>query len=128
MTLENMIQSLIDDVNFATIVGPEGSSWAETPGFAPIPSELDSLLDAFDLRPLELQRGLQFMKENFMVVHQEKDLIIAQNQSGIIVLAKCSCCTIVSYAETENDGAVNCLNATKRLKELIDKTPLEELC
>ena len=126
MTLNKMIDSLIDYVSYGAIVGIDGSSWIETPTFHPIDSELEELVKAFEFSTLDLQKGLEFQNERFMVIHQKDDTILAQNQSGMLVLCKCPYCFILSYLET---GVIdeNCLKATEDLADWIKKTPESEL-
>lgn len=126
MTLNKMIDSLIDHVSYGAIIGIDGSSWIETPTFHPIDLELEELVKAFEFTILELQKGLEFQNERFMVIHQKENTIIAQNQSGMLVLCKCSYCFVLSYLET---GIIdeNCLKATEDLAEWINNTPESEL-
>lgn len=121
-----MIDSLIDYVGYGAIIGVDGNSWIETPTFSPIDSELEELVKVFQFSTLELQKGLEFQNERFMVIHQDQDTIVAQNQSGMLVLCRCSYCFVLSYLET---GVIdeNCLKATKDLAEWINKTPENEL-
>ncbi|KAK8863917.1 profilin-like protein [Tritrichomonas musculus] len=121
-----MIDSLIDYVGYGAIVGLDGNPWIETPTFFPVNSELKELVKTFQSLTLKLLKGLEFQNERFMVVHQDHNMIVAQNQTGMLVLCKCAYCYVLSYLET---GIIdeNCLKATKDLAEWIENTPESEL-
>lgn len=126
MALNSLIDTLIDYVGYGAIIGNEGSVWIETPGFIPIQSEISQLVKVFKFTKIELDRGLLFQKQRFMIIDQSDDTIVAQNANGMLVLYKCNSCFILSYLETD-EISQKCIHATVELGQKVNKLPANDL-
>ena len=124
--LREMIQSLVGPVTCAAIVGYEGGIWMQTPGFFPNQSELNELIKTFDLPEKQLQKGIVFQNDHYLVTQNKNGTIIAKNSFGSIVLCNCESCLVFSFMEDCIDYDKG-LAATEDLARRIRETPESEL-
>jgi hypothetical protein len=76
--------------------------------------------------PRELNRGIVFQHEPYLVTQNRDGTIIARNAAGSITFCRCLNCSIFPFG----DGSMpldECLRRTQRLAEVIAATPDAEL-
>jgi hypothetical protein len=124
--LRDLVLSLVDHATCAAIVGNERGVWAAMPGFFPPPGDIQTISKAFSLSPKELNRGIVFQNEAYLVTHNRDGTIIARNSAGSIALCRCPNCTVFASVEASMQFD-ECLRRTQKLAEVIAATPEAEL-
>lgn len=118
-------EKLGEKVTAGAIFDKHGDIWATTPGFYPNPSEFLQFSKSFDFSPDQMNFGIIFCDQHFMIKQHSTNEIIAENSNGVIVLYDCEFCEIFGY----NDISVandDCVRAVEEIAHIIENTPEDD--